>query len=174
MTVFSLNSNQLSFTVVPKSVRLKLRGATALAHYLPAPNNKTEVAAAERSLGLGRAVTFGFDLSLAQPAASVEQLTDGDALDVFHGQEAHPRPLAEVVRPHDVLIRKPPRQPDLVLESRQQRGVGQQLGTEGLDGDLLVQLQVPRAVHGSHSAPPDEILYNVFVQRERITFAVQQ
>ena len=90
-----------------------------------------------------------------QTAASVEQLADGDPLHVLHGQEAHPRPLAEVVRPHDVLVREPPSQPDLILESRQQRGVGQQLGTEGLDGDLLVQLQIARPVHGAHPPAPE-------------------
>ncbi|MHB8873510.1 MAG: Ig-like domain-containing protein [Myxococcaceae bacterium] len=52
--------------LVGRAVRLKLTGATVLAQYVPAAQ-PSQVAAAANSLGLGKSVSFGFDLSQATP-----------------------------------------------------------------------------------------------------------
>ena len=75
------------------------------------------------------------------------------ALDELHRDVVEPAHLAEVVGPHHVPVRDPPRQLDLLLEALERRGLGPyRVGEEGLDRDRLLQLAVPRPVDDAHPA----------------------
>ena len=58
-----------------------------------------------------------------QPARLADQRRDGGAVHVLHRDVVDPVHLAEIVGPHHVAVGDPPRQPELLLEALQQRGV---------------------------------------------------
>ena len=95
-------------------------------------------------------------------APDPDQLFQGRALDVLHGEVIRTVHLAEVVRPHHVAVGDLARQPDLLLEALQGDPVAREgFGTERLDGHRLLQLAVERAIDHAHPARPQDLLHFV-------------
>lgn len=92
----------------------------------------------------------------ADPAARGDQLLDRDAGDEFHREVMHALGVAEIVRARDVRMADPPREPHFRLEPLDVRRVPNEIGPERLQRDLVVQLAVARAIHGTHRARADD------------------
>jgi hypothetical protein len=100
----------------------------------------------------------GSDPELAAHADHALQVL---ALDVLHGDEMDAVRLAQVEHPADIAMRDLAGQPQLVAETLQDRGVGDDLGADDLERDFLVDGPVFRPIDMAH--PPAAEAFDDFV-----------
>ena len=81
-----------------------------------------------------------YDAAVAQPAEAPQQRCQSLAVDVFHGEEVLAAGFADVVYAAHVWMRDLAREPNFLMEPRQQVGAMRELWRQELQSDGLSEL----------------------------------
>ena len=96
-----------------------------------------------------------------------QDLGEGAALHLFHGDEVGAFVLAPVVHADDVRVREAGRRLRLATETLDEVGIGGELGKQHLDRHLAVEEQVARGEDVGHASAPDPFVDLISVIDDR-------